>query len=248
MPIRRSVLLLLICCVAVAAGQVKVDRVRISSSVAEIFLLKKVAPEYPAEAKAKRIQGVVVLRVWISKEGTVERVEGISGDPLLSPSAIEAVKQWKYKPYLLNGVVVKVETQVKVNFTLPDAPSADGVVGDVPGGAFSGVIRSVQPVPSEGAPQRVRVPSAVEQEMLVKKVAPEYPAAAKDKRIQGQVVLNVIVGKGGDVEHVELVSGHPLLAPPAIDAVRQWKYKPYVLSSNPVSVETQVMVYFTLMQ
>jgi TonB family protein len=250
LPIARRLIafLVLICCAGFAAAQAKVDRVRVSAGYAETLLVKKVAPEYPAEAKAKKIQGLVVLRVFAGKGGDVERVELVSGEPLLVPAAIEAVRQWKYKAYLFVGQPVKFETQVTVNFTLTDAPSALGIAGDVPGGAFSGVIGVVQnPVPTEGIPQRVRVSASVEQGMLVKKVAPEYPAEAKDKRIQGQVVLSVIVGKDGEVEHVALVSGHPLLAPPAIASVKQWKYKPYLLNGAPVEVETQVMVSFTLM-
>ena len=68
--------------------------------------------------RMQHIQGVVVLSAIIDKEGNVANVQLISGHPLLAPAAIEAVKQWKYKPYLLNGTPVEVETQVQVNFTL----------------------------------------------------------------------------------------------------------------------------------
>jgi len=62
--------------------------------------------------------GTVILQATISKEGSIENLQLISGHPMLAPAAIEAVKQWKYKPYLLNGEPVEVETQVQVNFTL----------------------------------------------------------------------------------------------------------------------------------
>jgi protein TonB len=65
-------------------------------------------------------------------------------------------------------------------------------------------------------------------------------------RIQGRVVLKVVISKTGDVVSLALVSGDPLLAPAAIDAVKQWKYKPYLLNGNPVEVDTQVTVNFTL--
>ena len=65
-----------------------------------------------------RIQGTVILQAQISKDGNIENLHLISGHPMLAPAAIEAVKQWKYKPYLLNGEPVEVETQVQVNFTL----------------------------------------------------------------------------------------------------------------------------------
>lgn len=82
--------------------------------------------------------------------------------------------------------------------------------------------------------------------MIVKKVPPEYPQEAKDQRIQGAVVLRVTIDQLGDVAAAELISGHPALAPAAIDAVKQWKYKPYLLNQQPVQVETQVVVDFTL--
>jgi len=93
-------------------------RVRVSEKVAQLFLAKKVQPEYPQEARDKHIQGAVVLKAEISKEGDVTAMTLVSGHPLLAPAAVEAVKQWKYKPYLLNGRPVAVETQVSVSFAL----------------------------------------------------------------------------------------------------------------------------------
>jgi protein TonB len=94
-------------------------RVRVSESVAQGLIAKKVQPDYPREAREKRVQGLVVLKVEISPEGDVTDLSLVSGHPLLVPAAIDAVKQWKYKPYLLNGQAVTVETQVSVSFRLP---------------------------------------------------------------------------------------------------------------------------------
>lgn len=78
----------------------------------------KPQPMYPPMARAARIQGAVVLRAIISKAGMIENLEALSGHPLLIPAAIEAVKQWRYRPYVLNGEPVEVETRVTVNFIL----------------------------------------------------------------------------------------------------------------------------------
>jgi len=94
------------------------QRVRVSTGVATGLLIKKVTPNYPQLAKQARIQGTVVLTAEISKEGTIQNLQLVSGHPMLAPAAIEAVKQWRYKPYLLNGEPVAVETQVQVNFSL----------------------------------------------------------------------------------------------------------------------------------
>jgi periplasmic protein TonB len=93
-------------------------RVRVSQKVSDALIAKRVQPQYPPEARGKHIQGTVVLRAEISKEGDVTEVTPVSGDPLLAPAAIEAVRLWKYKPYVLNGQPVAVETQVKVGFEL----------------------------------------------------------------------------------------------------------------------------------
>jgi protein TonB len=79
-------------------------------------------PVYPALARQARIQGVVVLSVVIGKDGSVQELKLVSGHPLLAPAALDAVKQWTYKPTLLNGQPVDVSTQATVNFTLPDQP------------------------------------------------------------------------------------------------------------------------------
>jgi TonB family protein len=94
------------------------ERFRVSSGVATGLLVKKVRVQYPEDAKQARVKGKVVMKAEIDKEGNVEALSVISGDPMLAPAALEAVKQWKYKPYLLNGQPVKVETQVVVKFTL----------------------------------------------------------------------------------------------------------------------------------
>jgi len=73
---------------------------------------------YPAIAKAARIQGTVVLQATISKGGTIEGLRVLSGPPMLQQAAEEAVRTWRYRPYLLNGEPVEVETQVNVVFTL----------------------------------------------------------------------------------------------------------------------------------
>lgn len=93
-------------------------RIRVGSNVQAANLIQKVTPKYPMEAKANRVQGVVQLQAVIGKDGTVQNLELISGDPLLVPSAVEAVKQWVYKPVLLNGEPVEVVTQIDVNYTL----------------------------------------------------------------------------------------------------------------------------------
>src|SRR3954453_438863 len=94
------------------------DTVRISSGLAVSNITYKVDPTYPPEAKQARIQGMVVLLVKIDKEGRPHDIKLVSGVPELGQAAIDAVSQWRYKPYKLNGEPVEVETAVQINFTL----------------------------------------------------------------------------------------------------------------------------------
>jgi protein TonB len=75
-------------------------------------------PQYPPLARTARIQGPVILEAVISKEGTMQNLRLVSGHPMLVPAAINAVSQWRYRPYILNGEAIEVETQITVNFLL----------------------------------------------------------------------------------------------------------------------------------
>jgi TonB family protein len=101
-----------------SSGTTAPQRVRVSAGVSQGLLLHKVAPVYPPEARQARIQGLVVLQAKISKEGRIEDLKVISGHPELVPAAIGAVQQWRYRPYLLMGNPVEVDTQIQVNFQL----------------------------------------------------------------------------------------------------------------------------------
>lgn len=80
--------------------------------------MHRVQPIYPPLAKAARIQGPVELRAIISKDGFIENLRVLGGHPMLVTAAVDAVKQWRYRPYVLNGEPVEVETQITVNFVL----------------------------------------------------------------------------------------------------------------------------------
>jgi protein TonB len=101
-------------------------------------------------------------------------------------------------------------------------------------------------VPKAATPQRVRVSQGVSQGLLVHKVTPAYPPLARQARIQGTVVLQALIGKDGTIQNLKLVSGHPMLASAALEAVKEWRYKPYYLNGEPVEVETTINVNFTL--
>jgi protein TonB len=93
---------------------------KISQGVSQGLLIKRVQPIYPPNALAMRIQGTVEMEATINKEGNITNLKKISGDPILSRAALEAVKQWRYKPYYLDGQPVDIQTQIAIKFKLPD--------------------------------------------------------------------------------------------------------------------------------
>jgi TonB family protein len=127
-----------------------------------------------------------------------------------------------------------------------DHPLLGTSPGDQSTGIVGGVIGSVSPQSPSGRPLRVRVSQRVSEAMLITKVPPKYPPDARKASIQGVVVLQSLIDTNGNVKEVKIVTGDPLLTPAAMDAVKQWKYKPYLLNGQPVEVDTQVVVAFQL--
>jgi protein TonB len=152
----------------------------------------------------------------------------------------------------------KVEI-IKEDITPPPNTTGGGVVGGVPGGIpggqLGGVIGGIVSATSNlaavpkfvpVAPQRVRISQGVTRGLLIHRVEPTYPSLARAARVQGEVVLSAIINTSGEITNLQLVSGHPMLVPEAIAAVKQWRYKPYLLNGQPVEVETTITVIFTL--
>lgn len=95
-----------------------VKRVRVSPGVGMAFVLEKAEPEYPAEARDAGVEGDVVLHVIVGRDGAVAEVEVLSGHPLLTDAALEAVRRWKFRPYELDGAPAEMDTRIAVRFSL----------------------------------------------------------------------------------------------------------------------------------
>ena len=130
----------------------------------------------------------------------------------------------------------------------PSTGVVGGVVGGVPGGSAGGVIggliSSTAPPPTVAKPQKLRISSGVAEGLLVNKVEPQYPSMAKIAHVQGDVVLQATISKNGQIENLRAISGHPILIQAAMDAVKQWRYRPYALNGEPVEVDTTITVRF----
>jgi protein TonB len=173
------------------------------------------------------------------------------------PAAVHVVKQ--VETDIVNNqlrqptrIPKKVEIIKEEEAPPPNAGVVGGVPGGVPGGQMGGVLGSIisgapVAVPKVATPQRVRVSQGVTQGMVIHRVQPQYPQMAKIARVQGPVVLAAIIGKDGTIQNLHVIStASPLLNQSALDAVKQWRYRPYILNGEPVEVDTQITVNFTL--
>jgi TonB family protein len=211
---------------------------------------------YPYEAREQKLQGEVIVKILVSETGDVETAEAVSGDPIFGKAAMDAVRKWKFKPFIKDGKPVKVSTKLPFDFAFNDKIMENGVSADrttttdtktpkSPVLASSGPTGSSADA-SGSPPNRVRVSSGVSRGLLIRQVAPVYPDEARRARIQGTVILAAVISKEGRIADLRLISGPKELAQAAIGAVQQWKYQPYMLLGNPVEVETQIQVNFTL--
>lgn|SRR5215472_4692235 len=210
-------------------------------------ILKSQKADYPLEAVEKELQGEVWLKLHISETGDVESTEIISGEAILAEAAIHAAQKWKFKPFIRNGRPVKVSTQLPFDFAFqnnikvlaPAEVAMSGVVSPTPDGAGSWG--------AAGAPsKKVRLSQGALEGSVIYRVEPVYPLAAKRIHLQGEVVLQAIIGKDGRIHDLKLQSGQPALAQAAIGAVQQWRYRPYRLNGDPVEVETTVRIQFRM--
>ena len=383
------------------ASTVPPRRVKVPEDAASALLIQKAGIQYPDAARKAGTQGMVVLDVVTSDKGDVQAVTISSGDYALAEAAIDSVKRWKYKPYLVDGTPVEMESTVSINFhlrTLPhsDPPplgtfddgnyvnefldlyyplsrdwvretdlmrknySAEGLStgiyvllaavhipehtappeadssfvlsaiergadsstqtcdlylrklaselqskkeaqqkGDLSNfslrgqnfqradfefrhgpshhaivctqvkdyllqwnvagfskGAVQGAVATIDsvtavpavlaPTPPKYGVTYLHVSSGVTQGLILKKVEPIYPEAAKFGHIQGRVDLHAIINKTGDVVDLEVIDGPIELVVSAVNAVRQWKYRPYILKGEPVEVDTTITVQYQL--
>jgi periplasmic protein TonB len=156
--------------------------------------------------------------------------------PKAIPRDVKIIKEEEMPPDMGTGMVGGVPGGV-----------AGGSMGGVIGGVIGGAV-STAPPPPKAVQTRQRVGGAVQAAKLVNKVQPIYPPLARQTRISGTVKLHAIIGKNGAVEQLQVVSGHPLLVQSALDAVKQWRYQPTLLNGDPVEVDTEIDVIFSLAQ
>jgi periplasmic protein TonB len=176
------------------------------------------------------------------------------------PAAVQVVKIKPVAHLMDAGKLIApkvIPKDVKIIKEEEAPPDMGGVSGGVPGGVAGGSMGGVMggviggvgtaaPPPPKVTPKRVSVGGNVQAARLVNRVQPVYPPLARQTRISGTVKLHAIIGKNGAVEQLQVLSGHPLLVQSALDAVKQWRYQPTLLNGEPVEVDTEIDVIFSL--
>jgi TonB family protein len=180
--------------------------------IQQAVLISRKEPLYPQEAKRAGAHGAVVLNATIDKTGHVSAVRVVSGDPLLAQAAEDAVRQWIYRPTMLNGAAVETQTQITLNFVGSVAAPAD------------------QP--------------GLEKAELLERREPVHPGGEL-ANLSGVVVFRAAIGVDGKLKNIQVNDGPAELVPAALEAVKQWKYRPANLNGQPMEQQTTIQLRFT---
>jgi TonB family protein len=240
-----------------AQQQVRGSNVLVSQGVTNSFLIKKVMPVYSDDVKSVNTSGQIVLALTIDKTGKVAHAMVVEkdlwgrksvniNDPHLRQTSLDAVKQWTYRPYLLNGAPIDIDTSVALlfDFSHPSFPIVK--LGEAPSGPAHSKPEqnTVDAGKASGEFGKPMIDPKIAEAKLTGRVEPQYPQMAKIAHIQGDVVLHILIDKQGHVIKVQQKSGHPILIQAAKDAVNKWDYQPFLLNGQPTDVETLVTVKF----
>jgi TonB family protein len=232
--------------------------VRIGGDVRAPTRIRNVQPVYPADAQAKGIQGVVILELTIDGAGIPIIAYGVRPIEGLTMAAAQAALQWRFEP---DAAYSRRLMTVTVNFTLDGVQGGvaggvaggvvGGVVGGVQGGVVGGVVTGGISTSSFGPPRSewsnaIRVGGEIKVPTRIVNVNPIYPAIAQSAKVQGVVIVEVLIGPDGTVQAAQILRSIPLLDQAALDAVRQWQYTPTLLNGMPISVVMTCTVNFTL--
>lgn len=188
-------------------------------------------PIYPKKAVKQNRGGKVRLEALVEPDGHVKMVTTLAGDGDLADMADDALRLWRFHPCVVNGRAVEVSAPVEFDFH-----------------AGEWTVTYSAPVPpwSSGGPHRVRMSGASASGHVRYRVKPDYPLKASFTRMQGEIVVHLLIGRDGGVQILMTEPGPAELMYAAEGAVRQWRYEPYLINGDPVEVETEVNVKFTV--
>jgi TonB family protein len=202
------------------------DAVRAVGDIKPPRLIKQVHPVYPEEARKAGVEGVVILEAKADEQGNIVDARILRSVAPLDQAALDAVRQWRYEPMVIDGKARKVLFTVTVRFALKE----------------DGTSKS----PEKFAQGAVKAEGEIKPPKLIKEVAPVYPEAARVAGVDGVVILGVRTDEAGRVVDSMILRSIPLLDQAAIDAVKQWVYEPFLKDGKAVPVVFTVTVRFQL--
>jgi TonB family protein len=251
---------------AVVAGPS--EPMHVGGNIKKPTVIYTVDPEYSPQARRAKFSGNVEVYLWVDKDGHPSHVRVVRGVGLgLDEKAVEAVRQYKFKPATLDGKPVTVDLYVDISFNIAGASSPVHAANFSYAAASSPIrtvsfniagasspIRTVNfLIPAVAEPTQIqpgstaRIGAGVMAGERTSYVEPVYPEAAKKAKMNGTVVLEAVIGKDGKIKSLKVISAtDPMFNNASLDAVRQWTYRPYLLNGDPTEVDTTITVNFAL--
>jgi TonB family protein len=208
--------------------------IRVSGGIMLGLVEHKTMPVYPDEAMAKGIQGDVIFKIEVDETGKIVSCVPVEGDPLLVAASVDALRSFRFRPYLLNGAPVRVESQLGYHFSVEK--NAAGI---------SGHLECIASIPNR---PEFRTGVVNDKGVLVvdpRKVSgvePQLPPELAGK--SGSVYLTITIGTGGKVQDVKVVGGDEPFIGPVVAAVKQDVYEPQLVDGKPSVATTQASYHF----
>jgi protein TonB len=202
----------------------------------------------PAVGSATAATPPTILKAEADKQAKLKDQSTTVKPPEPDPTAIATQTQAS----LLGNGELRTPTAMPKTVAKKEDALGEGPGGGLPGvlsgvgtpNSMMNVVRDMPVAQPKIAPQKVKVSSGVAQGLLVHQVTPQYPSQARQQGIQGTVVVQAVIAKDGTVHNVKAVSGSSMLRQAAVDAVKQWKYRPYSLDGEPVEADTEISIKF----
>jgi TonB family protein len=198
----------------------------------------------PPSIDGRRLNQIVVVGLTDTLRNDLISRLGVHEGDIMTSEAMQRAHSaaLAFDEHMNVGTLYGKDNEVTLTLSMPGARAIVTAGGSVTGGTVSAT--SSEPKPN--VPGRITIGGNVQQAKLISQPRPQYPALAKQARISGAVHLAAVIGKEGDVIDLKVISGHPLLIPAALEAVKQWVYQKTLLNGEPVEVITQIDVNFTL--
>jgi outer membrane biosynthesis protein TonB len=208
--------------------------IRVSFGVIKGLIDHEAVPDYPDAVLTSAIQGVVIFKILVDETGKIVLSEPVEGDPLLVAASVDALRDFRFRPYLINGAPLKVESQMGFRFSLKGK-----------GDKAKGHVECMFEIPNR---PEFRTSVLHDKGVLVlwsrrvSGVEPQLPNELEGK--SGSVYLTTVIGEDGKVQDVKVLGGDEEFIGPVVDAVKQFVYEPQLVDGKPSVATTEASYHF----